>query len=137
MSDPWRAVSATKRQKLRARWSRVIASGEVSCPFCGGPVEPGQPWDLDHAVPLEYAPELVLDESNLRPAHRRCNRRAGQRIKTAKHRRRAPRCPGCGGPMNTGADFICWQCQQVVDGVAPITPGTGQQGYNTGLIDTV
>lgn len=117
-SGPWRDVSATKRQKLRARWAPVVARGEVCCPFCGAPIERGQRWDLDHQVPVDIDPESILDESLIRPAHSRCNRAAGARYRNRKHRRRAPRCPGCGGPMNRGADFICWQCQQVVDGVA-------------------
>lgn len=34
-------------------------------------------WTLDHVIPLSERPDLANDESNLKPAHRRCNEQRG------------------------------------------------------------
>ena len=56
-------------RKLRQRWARLVADGEVNCARCRPPIHPGQPWDLGHrdADSGEYQG----------PEHRRCNRTAG------------------------------------------------------------
>jgi hypothetical protein len=35
-------------QKLRAKWSKFVAAGEVNCARCGRPIKPDQVWDLGH-----------------------------------------------------------------------------------------
>ncbi len=37
-----------KHQKLRNRWARDDARGEVDCARCGEPIWPEEPWDLGH-----------------------------------------------------------------------------------------
>ena len=56
-------------RKLRQRWARLVADGEVNCARCRLPIHPGQPWDLGHRD----------DDSGeyQGPEHRRCNRTAG------------------------------------------------------------
>jgi hypothetical protein len=55
----------------RRRWALQVEQGLVTCARCGGLIEAGALWDLDHA------PD---GQSYLGPSHRRCNRR------TAAHR---------------------------------------------------
>jgi hypothetical protein len=55
-----------KHQKLRNRWAREVARGEVDCARCGEPIWPEEPWDLGH-----------VDGDKTRysgPEHRACNR---------------------------------------------------------------
>lgn len=66
----------------RRRWAPKVDAGLVDCARCGEPLEPGRPWDLDHDD----------DRGTYRgPAHRTCNRRAGQANSTlvAKATRKA------------------------------------------------
>ena len=35
-------------------------------------------WTLDHVLPMHTHPELAMDRTNLRPAHRSCNSRKGK-----------------------------------------------------------
>lgn len=55
----------------RARWQRLInASATVSCARCQQPLEPGQPWALDHND----------DRTGwIGPSHQYCNNQAGGR----------------------------------------------------------
>jgi hypothetical protein len=65
-------------QKLRNRWARDVARGEVECARCGEPIWPEEPWDLGH-----------VDGDKTRyagPEHRACNRATA--IRRAKRRRR-------------------------------------------------
>ena len=70
--DP-RSTQAWRR--LRAR---VLAEEHV-CYICGRPVDfdakSWEPWapNADHIVPVELAPHLALERSNVRLAHRACN----------------------------------------------------------------
>lgn len=117
----WRDVPASKRQAARAQWAKVIALGETFCPFCGALIETWQAFDLDHALMVDLDPEGAGDLTAVRPAHRSCNRRAGAVYRNRKRRAayRAPRCPGCEGPLPRGAGWrLCMGCQAVVDGVA-------------------
>jgi hypothetical protein len=67
-----------KHQKLRNRWARDVARGEVECARCGEPIWPEEPWDLGH-----------VDGDKTRyagPEHRACNRATANH--KAKRRRR-------------------------------------------------
>jgi hypothetical protein len=67
-----------KHQKLRNRWAREVARGEVDCARCGEPIWPEEPWDLGH-----------VDGDKTRysgPEHRACNRATATH--NAKRRRR-------------------------------------------------
>lgn len=60
------------------------------CHICSAPIDLGLPtnhpmaWTLDHVVPLIDSDIDPYDETNLAPAHRRCNGRKGN-----EERRRA------------------------------------------------
>src|SRR5215213_5683238 len=54
-----------KHQKLRNRWAREVARGEVDCARCGEPIWPEEYWDLGH---------VDGDKSHYAgPEHRACN----------------------------------------------------------------
>ena len=40
----------TKHQRERQKWARLVNAGNEHCVRCGGPILPGQKWDLDHAA---------------------------------------------------------------------------------------
>jgi hypothetical protein len=63
-------------RSLRAEFAPVIARGDWPCARCGEPIDPGEPWDLDHD---DFAPRLYLG-----PAHRRCNRAAANEGRTSR-----------------------------------------------------
>jgi hypothetical protein len=56
----------TAHKKERARVARVVEAGEAACSRCGGLIEPGTEWHLDHAD----------DRQSYRgPSHALCNLR--------------------------------------------------------------
>ena len=80
-----------RAQRIRASWRPLVEAASVVCHLCGRLIFPGESWDLDHREPRAYGGD-DWDEENIRPAHARCNRRAGQRI-GMRNRRRRPK-PG-------------------------------------------
>ena len=64
-------------RKARAYWRAVLAASPLPCSHCGQPVTLEHRWDVDHLLPLAHGGDL-LDRANQSPAHRVCNRRAGQ-----------------------------------------------------------
>lgn len=53
-----------EHQDLRQRYKRAMIHGPMPCGRCGKPIDPGEPWDLDH-----------LPDGTRRPSHAACNRR--------------------------------------------------------------
>lgn len=47
------------------------------CHLCGGPIQAGQAWDVDHVKALGMGG--TNDASNLRPAHAKCHRGTGSK----------------------------------------------------------
>jgi 5-methylcytosine-specific restriction endonuclease McrA len=82
--------AGTAWNKLRAR----VFAEEAECWWCGQWVDQDLPRThpmsrtVDHIEQLVFAPELALDRSNCRLAHRRCN---GQRAVRPGQRRRPKR----------------------------------------------
>lgn len=70
-------------QKLRKAWAATIATQPVTCHHCHHPINPTQPWDLDHLTPLALGGNLT----HARPAHRSCNRAASHAIAQTRRRR--------------------------------------------------
>ena len=54
------------------------------CPFCHELIYPGDAFDIDHRLPVHYGGSD--DWSNLRAAHRSCNRRAGHAARMNRDR---------------------------------------------------
>jgi hypothetical protein len=74
-----------KHQKLRNRWARDVARGEVNCARCGEPIWPEEPWDLGH---------VDGDKTrHSRPEHRACNRAMATR-RAKRRRMRFAKRPG-------------------------------------------
>lgn len=76
MANP--AYDANHRAE-RADWNHLIQTGhQPTCPRCGQPITPGQPWDLGHTH------DLILggNPHTRRPEHARCNRQAGATLAT-------------------------------------------------------
>lgn len=80
MSEEW---SGHRVKKARAYWRTRLQVEALPCSRCGQPVLLTERWDVDHLV--ERINDGDLDNrDNQWPAHRSCNRRAGQRISTAR-----------------------------------------------------
>jgi hypothetical protein len=61
----------------RKRYKVIVESGEAACCRCGGPIEPGSEWDLDHTDDRT---------AYLGPAHPSCNRSAPKRQRSVGRR---------------------------------------------------
>ena len=66
-------------KQRRKRWADRLP---FPCSLCGQPVQPWDPWDLDHTTPTA----LGGTDDTARPAHRSCNRSAGAILRTEIHR---------------------------------------------------
>ena len=80
----------TNRNGAQAAKLRRAAATLLPCPCwrCGLMVTADMKWDADHTVALaeggkEYGPDVTV-----MPAHRTCNRRHGQMLKTRKENSR-------------------------------------------------
>lgn len=77
-----------EHQRLRRQWAARIAKGGVSCSRCGTLLQPGMPFDLDHAD----------DRRSYRgPSCPACNRAAPRMRMAALRRRPVERHPGLTG----------------------------------------
>lgn len=71
----------TNRETLLRIW---LKDPNTACFYCKGRARTEDPWETDHIIPhAEGGSDHI---SNLRPAHRSCNRAAGARL--AKDRRK-------------------------------------------------
>lgn len=61
-----------------ARLRPVVLAEEPCCWLCGEGARAGDPWVVDHIVPLAEGGRCV--RSNLAKAHRSCNARRGQEM---------------------------------------------------------
>lgn len=73
------------RPLARAK-ARLKREGTHICWRCGHRIDltldvrDAMSWTLDHAIPLSLRPDLALDPTNHREAHRRCNSARGNRL---------------------------------------------------------
>ena len=70
---PYRARYAQAHRAKRKALAPAVAVGLYNCARCGERIEPGEPWDLGHAMATVFATRGL--------EHRRCNRA------TARHRK--------------------------------------------------
>lgn len=68
-----------KRRRLTGKARLALLTAHNSrCHICGGAIEPGQRWEVEHVIPLAMGGD---DEpGNMRPAHSKCHQ-----AKTAKN----------------------------------------------------
>lgn len=75
---------ASKRRRIRDRFINRARRDGLDCAFCSQPINPDAPHldpgelTIDHIVPLSQGGEPFA-LSNLAPAHRHCNRQAGDK----------------------------------------------------------
>ena len=68
------AIAVTKRRSMTpARRARIFDSHGGVCGFCHEAIEPGQPFEVDHAVPLWFG-GADDDGPNAYPIHTECHR---------------------------------------------------------------
>lgn len=77
------ASTGYNSRAARAYWAPRLPQ---PCSRCGGVVDGSEPWDVDHLVEISRGGEGGLE--NTHPAHRACNRRAGQALGAAQYRAR-------------------------------------------------
>ena len=61
---------------LRKQWATRLP---LDCSVCGHPVQPWQPWHLDHVIPRKHGG----NDSTVWPAHQLCNLQKGDRVFSA------------------------------------------------------
>jgi len=66
-------------RKYREVRLRVLAAGGYVCYYCGHEGQDGNNLTIDHIIPVSKAPELAIDETNMRIACKSCNSRKGSR----------------------------------------------------------
>lgn len=81
MSEYHRRAGYNSRE-ARAHWLPLLP---LPCSRCGGVVDKGMRWDVDHIMPLS-AGGPVNDRNNEWPSHRYCNQSHGSAIAKAKMR---------------------------------------------------
>ena len=65
---------------LREHYKRQCMAARAECWLCGNVIDyhtasGPRSFQLDHAIPVAYAPELAMDPNNFRAAHALCNQR--------------------------------------------------------------
>lgn len=76
--------SGRKVMQYRAYWAALLP---LPCARCGQTISEGEPFDVDHLVPLSQGGELASDNQSI--SHVSCNRRHGARLRNRR--------PGRGG----------------------------------------
>jgi len=83
------AYHRTSAALIRAQKARALVVLPTACARCGGVIDVGEPFDMGHAIGVAQGGQ----DSELRPEHRLCNRRAGGRVgghnKAARAKREA------------------------------------------------
>lgn len=70
---------------LRKRFRQQCEEVNAPCWICGQPIDysaaggHSNSFEADHFFPRVDYPDLILEESNLRPSHMSCNRHRGSR----------------------------------------------------------
>jgi HNH endonuclease. len=62
----------TRRRLSRTTRLSIFMAADGICHMCGGRIQAGQAWDVSHVIPLALGG--ADDETNWRPAHRKCHR---------------------------------------------------------------
>lgn len=62
----------TRRRLSRTTRLSIFMAADGICHMCGGRIQAGQAWDVSHEIPLALGG--ADDETNWRPAHRKCHR---------------------------------------------------------------
>jgi 5-methylcytosine-specific restriction endonuclease McrA len=61
-----------RRRLSTADRVRIFQASAGLCHICGGKIHVGEAWDVSHEIPLELCG--ADDDTNMRPAHRKCHR---------------------------------------------------------------
>jgi hypothetical protein len=72
-------------REMRPIIQRQVDAGTAVCVDCGGPVLPGERWQVGHRLDRYTYPQYALERWNVGPSHggtkgRSCNQRAGGKI---------------------------------------------------------
>lgn len=91
----WQALVKEVRPGMQAD----IDAGQAVCIDCGGPILPGETWQVGHRLAHATHAHLGLEQWNLGPSHggrgrKRCNQRAGGRLGRQRQQQHAARRGG-------------------------------------------
>lgn len=60
-----------RRRHTRKDRERILSAAGNLCHLCGGTIQPGDAWDIEHVIALELSGDDT--DANKRPAHRKCH----------------------------------------------------------------
>jgi hypothetical protein len=77
MIRDWRNGGSTRAWNTRRRWwqARIDLGEAIACYRCGGIIEPGQLWHLDHTIPRSAGGT----DRDSHPSHALCNLKANNK----------------------------------------------------------
>lgn len=86
---------------------RLFERAHGVCSICGCKIQVGEPWHLDHVVPLEDGG--ADDDTNIGPAHTKCHleKTAAEATSRAKTRRMHANHIGASGPGRSASPLPC------------------------------
>ena len=85
----WGKLSGHRWRTVRRQCFERDMAANAPCWICGGAInyavkDGPDSWQPDHVLEADAHPEMVLDPTNIRASHARCNNRRGQAYKAAK-----------------------------------------------------
>jgi 5-methylcytosine-specific restriction enzyme A len=101
--------------------ARIFAANGGICHLCGGSIQTGEAWEVEHVIALELSGDDT--DANKRPAHVKCHRAktADDMGKIAKAKRNEARHTGAARPKQTikSAGFPKREAREPKPGLPP------------------
>jgi len=87
----WGKLSGHRWRQVRRQCLERDMAAQAPCWICGRPIDYAvkdgpDSWQPDHVLEADAHPELVLDPTNIRASHARCNNLRGKEYQARKKR---------------------------------------------------